>query len=176
MTKAENTKRGANVAEELLVLGEELYSELIDLSIEAEDVKKLLTDARTALSDGNVATATVKATDACTLAEQRKSEGIIQIVGKKVADIKDFLGMKTPDTGLREVREYLARGEDALILGHYEEANRYLDNALLEIGEIRTQWDSKKVSEIIGKAEISLLEGDIPDPDGKLIMMLDESK
>ena len=175
MLKNDNTQRGANVAEELLVLGEELLRELQILSIEAQDVKRLLQYARTALNGGNVAMATVKATDACTLAEQRKSEGIIQIVGKKVSDIKDFLTSTDSDSEMREVREYLASGEDALILGHYDEANKFLDNAIKKISELRGQWDHKMTSELIVKAESCLDEEKIPDTDGKLRMMVHES-
>ena len=87
----EESKRDTSVADELLALGEELYEELENLSIGAPDVKRQLEEARNAISKGNMALATIKATDACTLAEQKKSEGIIRIVGSKINEIKDFI-------------------------------------------------------------------------------------
>ena len=171
----EESKRDTSVADELLALGEELYVELKNLSIEAPDVKRQLDDARNAISKGNMALATIKATDACTLAEQKKSEGIIRIVGSKINEIKDFIRTAPFDYEIGEVKEYLGRGEDALILGHHEEANQFLDIARGHIFKFRRQLDTKKITEIISKADLAL-EKEEADPDGQIRKMLMKSK
>ena len=93
-----------------------------------------------------------------------------------MAEIKDFIRSFSQNIDVAEVREYLARGEDELILGHYDEANKFLEIGVSSIVKVRRRIDKKKIMGLITRAETASHKKFINDSDGRLQGMLEKSR